>query len=67
MTLARKGLAAGLAAIFAQCALPTAAQQAQKVDKIEVTGSNIKRVDAEGPAPVQIITREDIGTPAPTR
>ncbi len=31
-----------------------------KMEKIEVTGSNIKRVDAEGPAPVQIITREDI-------
>lgn len=39
------------------------AQQApvpQKVEKIDVTGSNIKRVDAEGPAPVQIITRQDI-------
>ena len=33
---------------------------AQKVEKIEVTGSNIKRVDAEGPAPVQIVTRQDI-------
>ena len=33
---------------------------AQKIEKIEVTGSNIKRVEAEGPAPVQIITRQDI-------
>ncbi|MBL8513824.1 MAG: TonB-dependent receptor, partial [Betaproteobacteria bacterium] len=32
----------------------------QKVEKIEVTGSNIKRVDAETIAPVQIITREEI-------
>ena len=58
-------------AIAAICAAGTAAaaglasaQQtealAQKVEKIEVTGSNIKRIDAEGPAPVQIITRQDI-------
>ncbi|MEO8385298.1 MAG: TonB-dependent receptor [Betaproteobacteria bacterium] len=33
---------------------------AQKVDKIEVTGSNIKRVDSESPSPIQIITRDDI-------
>ena len=32
----------------------------QKVEKIQVTGSNIKRIDAEGPAPVVIITKEDI-------
>ena len=36
------------------------AQQAQKVEKIEVTGSNIKRTDTETAAPVQILTREDI-------
>ncbi len=32
----------------------------QKVEKIEVTGSNIKRVDSETAAPIQIITREEI-------
>ncbi len=31
-----------------------------KAEKIEVTGSNIKRVDAETPAVVQILTKEDI-------
>ena len=36
------------------------AQEPKKVEKIEVTGSNIKRVDTETIAPVQIITREDI-------
>ena len=36
------------------------AQQPQKVEKIEVTGSNIKRVDVETVAPVEIITREQI-------
>lgn len=40
---------------------PVSAQQAAaKVEKIEVTGSNIKRVDQEGPSPVVIIKREDI-------
>jgi iron complex outermembrane receptor protein len=39
---------------------PALAQQAQKVEKIEVTGSNIKRVDTEGPAPVEIITKQQI-------
>src|SRR5947209_16291776 len=52
----RHALAVALAA-FATSAI---AQQAQRVEKIEVTGSNIKRVDAEGPAPVQVITRADI-------
>ena len=32
----------------------------QKVEKIEVTGSNIKRVDTETVSPVQVITRADI-------
>ena len=32
----------------------------QKVEKVEVTGSNIKRVDVETIAPIQIITREEI-------
>ena len=41
---------------FAQTPTPTP----QKVEKVEVTGSNIKRVDAEGSAPIQIITREEI-------
>jgi iron complex outermembrane receptor protein len=32
----------------------------QRVEKIEVTGSNIKRIDVEGVAPVQVITKTDI-------
>lgn len=31
-----------------------------KAEKIEVTGSSIKRVSAEGPAPVEVITRKEI-------
>ncbi len=32
----------------------------QQLQRVEITGSNIKRVDAEGVAPVQVITREQI-------
>src|SRR4051812_37151561 len=61
----RKTRLAVLSAFGAGLALSLAsgaafAQQAQKVEKIEVTGSNIKRTDTETAAPVQILTREDI-------
>ncbi|QJR10317.1 Vitamin B12 transporter BtuB [Usitatibacter rugosus] len=39
---------------------PAMAQQTQKIEKIEVTGSNIKRIEGEGAAPVTVITREEI-------
>ena len=39
---------------------PVFAQQAQKIEKIEVTGSNIKRVEGEGPSAIVVLTREDI-------
>jgi len=53
-----RALGAGLAvSVFA---LSAQAQQAQKVEKIEVTGSNIKRVDIETAAPNQVITAEEI-------
>ncbi len=48
-------LAASPALVFAQ-----ATSEPQRVEKIEVTGSNIKRVDAETAAPIQIITRTEI-------
>ena len=37
-----------------------AQQDVQKGERIEITGSNIKRVQDEGALPVQIITRKDI-------
>ncbi len=41
---------------------PTTGQAAPAgKERIEVTGSSIKRVDAEGALPVQVITRDDIG------
>lgn len=51
-------------AVVALCAgaapLATAQQQSQQLQKVEITGSRIKRVDAETPAPVQVITRAQI-------
>ena len=32
----------------------------QKVERVEITGSSIKRVESEGALPVQVLTREDI-------
>ena len=48
-------LGAGMAATLA--AGPASAQQAQKVEKIEVTGSNIKRVEGESALPVTVRSR----------
>jgi len=39
---------------------PVLAQQTPKVERIEITGSSIKRIQDEGALPVQIITRQDI-------
>lgn len=57
MTHMKPIAAAVAAAIVATGAF---AQDTQRVERIEVTGSNIKRIDAEGPLPVVIIKREDI-------
>ena len=51
-------LGAGLAA--GTVALPAMAQQPAAKERIEVTGSNIKRVEGEGALPVTVITREEI-------
>ncbi len=45
------------AALVAACVWPA---QAQETQRIEITGSSIKRTDAEGPVPVEIYTRKDI-------
>ncbi len=51
-------LTAGVASSFASVAI--AADDVAEQDKITVTGSRISRVDIEGPAPVTVISREDI-------
>ena len=51
-------LGAGVAMTFASGA--ALAQQAQKIEKIEVTGSNIKRIEGETALPVTVISRDEI-------
>lgn len=47
-------------ALAAAAALVGSAALAQATQRIEITGSAIKRTSAEGPAPVEIVTRKDI-------
>src|SRR5689334_23227331 len=47
-------------AVVALGSVTSFAQQAQKIEKIEVTGSNIKRVEGEGPSAIVVLTKEDI-------
>ena len=54
-----QALGAGIALSLA--AFPAVAQQtAQRTEKIEVTGSNIKRIEGETALPVTILTRDEI-------
>ncbi|MBX3620307.1 MAG: TonB-dependent receptor [Rhizobacter sp.] len=52
------GLMLAFGGSLALGALPAHAQQ--QLERVEITGSAIKRVNQEGPAPVEIITRKDI-------
>lgn len=59
----KKQLAVAIAATFIVSGLAVAQTQPtqpQRVEKVEVTGSNIKRVDSETVAPIEVITREQI-------
>ncbi|MBZ2207682.1 TonB-dependent receptor [Massilia soli] len=58
---AHTALALALAGAFAVGAQPALAQQAdEKIQRVEITGSSIKRIDAETALPVQVLRREDI-------
>ena len=54
----RAQLAHALSLLF--IAVPAFAQDAQRLEKIEITGSSIRRVQEEGAVPVQIISRQEI-------
>jgi iron complex outermembrane receptor protein len=57
----RTKVCAGLVAAFGSgLALTSAPAVAQDTQRIEITGSAIKRIDAEGSLPVQVITRDEI-------
>ena len=67
MALALPAVASAEGAAQAQQAAPAAAgdpadggDAARTLDKVEVTGSRIKRAAVEGPSPVVVITSEDI-------
>lgn len=66
LRLAFGGGIAGMAFLalsaHAQSAAP---DEVQRGERVEVTGSSIKRIDAESALPVQVITREDIRKIAP--
>ena len=55
----KKQLAIAIAATFVASGVAYA-QQPQVVEKVEVTGSNIKRSQTEGASPITVITREEI-------
>ena len=56
----KKQLAVAIAATFVATGIAYAQSTPQKVEKVEITGSLIKRVDAESASPIQIITRTEI-------
>ncbi|WP_119969736.1 MULTISPECIES: TonB-dependent receptor [Shewanella] len=56
----RLAMISGAAAAAFTTPVAFAAEEGEKVERIEVTGSRIKRVDMEGANPVQVITREDL-------
>ncbi|QKK03035.1 MAG: TonB-dependent receptor plug domain-containing protein [Pseudomonadota bacterium] len=49
-----------LPALHADRAQAQTDNQSAELDRVEVTGTRIKRTDFEGPAPVQVIDREEI-------
>ena len=49
-----------IAAAVAVGSLASASALAQDAQRVEITGSSIKRIDAEGSLPVQIMTRDEI-------
>lgn len=53
-------LVLGAASAVAQQQQPTPPAPATKLERVEVTGSNIKRTDIETAAPVTVLTREDL-------
>lgn len=53
-------LLAGTTVLAQTADSPEPAPESQTVERIEITGSSIKRIDAETALPVQVITRQDI-------
>jgi iron complex outermembrane receptor protein len=61
MRLTTKPIVHGLALGFGGLAILSAhAQQPQSLERVEITGSSIKRIEGETALPVQVINREEI-------
>ena len=59
--MAVAALCAGTVPLFAQAQTqPQPASSTQQLQRVEVTGSNIKRTDTETASPITVITREDM-------
>ena len=62
MNLRLKPVVRGLAVAFGGLGVlatnPVAAQQQQQLERVEVTGSAVRRIDAEAALPVQILKAE---------
>ena len=60
-TLMAAACAAAVSPVFAQsAAAPAPAASSNDMQRVEVTGSRLKQIDAEGVSPVQTLRREDI-------
>ena len=53
-------LALGVTAVFSMAHGALAQDEAAKITRVEITGSSIKRLDAETSLPIQIVTRDAI-------
>jgi iron complex outermembrane receptor protein len=60
MRIKQLAYAIGMIGFVGSMGFAVAADDVQKVDKIEVTGSSIKRIAKEGALPVQVVTRDEI-------
>ena len=60
VTRARMSLAVSAALAAMSLAMPVAAQQQQQLERVEITGSSLRRVDAETALPVTVIRVEDL-------
>src|SRR5258706_5657420 len=55
-----KWISLALGAIAAGAQAQQAPAPAQQLERVEITGSSIKRIEGEGALPVQVLTRDDI-------
>jgi len=61
------GTAVGLSSISSTAQAQDQEGEARELDRVQVTGSRIRRTDTEGPSPVQVIDRDQIDRSSYTR